>query len=468
MAIGELLRAKGIISAEQLSKVLHQQKIAGGRLGDNLVALGFIGRGDLEAILQEPPPVAKTIAATGLETNFLLNSLLRLMYISALQTIPEISEQIKLTRPIVEDLLNFAKKESLVEIRGPSEKNINILRYALTNAGKERASEALRVCEYLGPAPIPLEEYQTQVQKQTITNEVISIDKLQKAMSHLVLSDEVVRRLGPASNSGRAILIYGAAGNGKTSIAEALVSAFEQPVYVPYAIEVDGQVIKVFDLHNHHPVAVKDIDRYDQRWIRIKRPIVIVGGEMTIETMDLIYSSTVRFYEAPFQMKSNGGTLVIDDFGRQRVDPHDLLNRWIVPLEGRVDYLTLHTGKKIEVPFEQLLIFATNLDPSDLVDDAFLRRMGYRLYVNAPDREMYAAIFQQFVQASGFDYDPQHLEYVFRLYDTDKRPLRGCEPRDLIQRCSDLCKYENRPMVLSNELLHLAWQNYFGAAPTVN
>ena len=251
MAIGELLRAKGIISAEQLSKVLHQQKIAGGRLGDNLVALGFISRGDLEAILQEPPPVAKTIAATGLETNFLLNSLLRLMYISALQTIPEISEQIKLTRPIVEDLLNFAKKESLVEIRGPSEKNINILRYALTNAGKERASEALRVCEYLGPAPIPLAEYQTQVQKQTITNEVISIDKLEKAMSHLVLSDEVVRRLGPASNSGRAILIYGAAGNGKTSIAEALVSAFEQPVYVPYAVEVDGQIIKIYDPSVH-------------------------------------------------------------------------------------------------------------------------------------------------------------------------------------------------------------------------
>src|ERR1700752_1093645 len=173
MAIGELLLAKGVISAEQLKKVLHQQKIAGGRLGDNLVTLGVISRGDLEAILQEPPPVAKSITATGLDGNFLLNSLLRLMYISALQTIPDLSEQIKLTRPIVEDLLNFAKKEALVEIRGPSEKNINIMRYALTHAGKERASEALRVCEYLGPAPIPLEEYQIQVQKQTITNEVI-------------------------------------------------------------------------------------------------------------------------------------------------------------------------------------------------------------------------------------------------------------------------------------------------------
>ena len=209
-------------------------------------------------------------------------------------------------------------------------------------------------------------------------------------------------------------------------------------------------------------------DRYDERWIKIKRPIVVVGGEMTIETMDLIYSSTVRFYEAPFQMKSNGGTLVIDDFGRQRVDPHDLLNRWIVPLEGRIDYLTLHTGKKIEVPFEQLLIFATNLDPSDLVDDAFLRRMGYRLYINPPDRQMYTRIFEQYAHSMGFEYDAKYIEYLFRLYDADKRPLRGCEPRDLIQRCADLCKYENLPMELSNDLLHLAWQNYFGAAPSVH
>ncbi|MET0583533.1 MAG: hypothetical protein ABW099_01540, partial [Candidatus Binatia bacterium] len=251
MAIGELLLAKGIITEEQLKAVLQQQKIAGGRLGDNLVALGFLSRGDLEALLQEPPPVAKNVTDTGLDGNFLLNCLLRTMYISALQTIPELSEQIKLTRWVVEELLTFAKKEALVEIRGPSEKNYNIMRYALTNAGKERASEALRRCEYIGPVPIPLETYQVQVQKQTITNEVISIEKLKKAMSHLVLSEEIVRRLGPASNSGRAILIYGAAGNGKTSIAEALVGAFEQPVYIPYAVEADGQIIKIYDPSVH-------------------------------------------------------------------------------------------------------------------------------------------------------------------------------------------------------------------------
>jgi hypothetical protein len=259
----------------------------------------------------------------------------------------------------------------------------------------------------------------------------------------------------------------GPSGNGKTTIATALHGAQHGEIWIPHAIEVDGQVIKVFDQHNHQAVPVTGADRYDERWIRIRRPIVIVGGEMTIETMDLIYSNTARFYEAPFQIKSNGGTLVIDDFGRQRVDPHDLLNRWIVPLEGRIDYLTLHTGKKIEVPFEQLLIFATNLDPSDLVDDAFLRRMGYRLYINTPDRDMYSTIFEQFVRNSGLDYDPKRLEFVFRLYDADKRSLRGCEPRDLIQRCIDLCRYENRPMALTDELLHLAWKNYFGAAPAV-
>src|SRR5918996_4045690 len=280
MAIGELLLEKNVISEAQLKSVLHQQKIAGGRIGDNLIALGYITRERLEAILQEPPPVPKTIDETGLEGNFLLNSILRIMYVSALQTIPELSEQIKLTRRVVETLLEFAKKEALAEIRGPSEKSQNIMRYALTNAGKERASEALRRCEYIGPAPVPLDRYQVQVQRQTITNEIIGMEKLKKALSHLVLPEDVIRQLGPASNSGRAILIYGAAGNGKTSIAEALVGAFEQPVYVPYAIEADGQIIKIYDPSVHvlfptgvngrgdaHPMFLPHLD-HDPRWVR--------------------------------------------------------------------------------------------------------------------------------------------------------------------------------------------------------
>ncbi len=373
--IGELLLSKGIITEDQLSKVVHQQKIAGGRIGDSLVALGYVSRENLEAILQEPPKVAKTAAETGLSTNFLLNCLLRTMSVSQLQTIPELSEQIQLIRPVVEELLNFAKKDALVEIRGPSEKNYNIMRYALTNGGKERASEALRRCEYIGPIPIPLETYQTQVQKQTITNEVISIEKLKRAMSHLVLSEAIVRRLGPASNSGRAILIYGSAGNGKTSIAEALVSAFEQPVYVPYAIEVDGQIIKVYDQSVHaefpagngangssNPIYLPHLE-HDPRWVRCRRPYLITGGELTLEMLDLDFDEHSKFYEAPLQMKAIGGVFVIDDFGRQRVRPHELLNRWIFPLERKIDYLTLHTGKKFALLFDQLVIFATNFPP---------------------------------------------------------------------------------------------------------
>jgi predicted ATPase with chaperone activity len=315
------------------------------------------------------------------------------MYISALQTIPEIAEQIKLTRGVVESLLDFAKKEALVEIRGTSEKSQNIMRYALTSAGKE----ALRRCEYIGSAPVPLDTYQMQVQKQTITNEIISMEKLKKALSHLVLSEDVIRQIGPASNSGRAILIYGAAGNGKTSIAEALVSAFEQPVYIPYCIEADGQIIKIFDPSVHvalpagsngtngtsHPMFLPQME-HDPRWVRCRRPYIISGGELTLEMLDLDFDIHSKYYEAPLQMKAIGGIFVIDDFGRQRVRPHELLNRWIFPLERKVDYLTLHTGKKFALLFDQLVIFATNFPPEELMDPAQLRRVHYKLKINPP------------------------------------------------------------------------------------
>lgn len=465
MAIGELLLAKGIISEEQLKAVLKQQKIAGGRLGDNLVALGFIGRGDLEAILQEPPPVAKNIEDTGLDGNFLLNSLLRTMYVSALQTIPEISEEIKLTRWVVEELLNFAKKEALVEIRGPSEKNYNIMRYALTNGGKERASEALRRCEYIGPVPVPLEVYQTQVQKQTITNEVISIEKLKKAMSHLVLSEDIVRRLGPASNSGRAILIYGAAGNGKTSIAEALVGAFEQPVYIPYAIEADGQIIKIYDPSVHvtfspnqnnqdaNPIFLPHLE-HDPRWVRCRRPYIISGGELTLEMLDLDFDPHSKYYEAPLQMKAIGGIFVIDDFGRQRVRPHELLNRWIFPLERKVDYLTLHTGKKFALLFDQLVIFATNFPPEELMDPAQLRRVHYKMKINPPTVDEFKEIFQRICDSYGLEFNEEIMAYLLNsFYIKHKIPFAGFHPKFIAEHVIAACNYLGTEAKISRQLL---------------
>ena len=469
MAIGELLLARNVITEEQLKKVLHQQKIAGGRLGDNLVALGYITRQDLEIILQEPPPVPKTIEQTGLDDNFLLNCVLRTMYISALQTIPELSDQIKLTRGVIEELLTFAKKEALVEIRGPSEKNYNIMRYALTSAGKERASEALRRCEYIGPVPVPLETYQIQVQKQTITNEVVSIDKLTKALSHLVISEDIIRRLGPASNSGRAVLIYGAAGNGKTSIAEALASAFEQPVYIPYCIEADGQIIKIFDPSTHvpfpsnnnvngsngdsHPMFLPHME-YDPRWVRCKRPYIITGGELTLDMLDLDFDPHSKYYEAPLQMKAIGGIFVIDDFGRQRVRPHELLNRWIFPLERKLDYLTLHTGKKFALLFDQLVIFATNFPPEELMDPAQLRRVHYKLKINPPTVDEYKEIFRRICDSYGLEFSEETMAYLLNtFYIKHKVPFAGFHPKFIAEHVIAACNYLGTPPNITRELL---------------
>jgi predicted ATPase with chaperone activity len=468
MSIGQLLLAKKVIDEDQLEKVAQQQKIAGGRLGDNLVALGYITREKLDAILQEPPPVAKTVEQTGLDANFLLNCLLRTMYISALQTIPDLADQIKMTRGVIEELLTFAKKEALVEIRGPSENNYNIMRYALTYAGKERASEALRRCEYIGPIPVPLESYQIQVQKQTITNEVISREKLRRALSHLVLSEEIVRHLGPASNSGRAVLIYGAAGNGKTSIAEALVSAFEQPVYVPYAIEADGQIIKVFDPSTHvpfpsksmngsegdsHPVFLPQME-YDPRWVRCKRPYIITGGELTLDMLDLDFDPHSKYYEAPLQMKAIGGIFVIDDFGRQRVRPHELLNRWIFPLERKLDYLTLHTGKKFAVLFDQLVIFATNFPPEELMDPAQLRRIHYKLKINPPTVEEYQEIFRRICESYGLKYSEEAMAYLLNsFYKKHKVPFAGFHPKFIAEHVIAACNYLSTPPRITRELL---------------
>jgi predicted ATPase with chaperone activity len=412
------------------------------------------------------PLVPLTIEETGLDFGFLADLALKTVYADTNCTTDRAAQRLKLSANVTEELLQHLYREKLVEIRGLKAYGNN--RYGMLDRGWQRAQRLLEVNGYIGPAPVSLEAYTNAIMRQSAARDAIRPDAVKRAMSELVLPESTVQTLGLVANSRRSLFMTGPAGNGKTTIAMALHAAQSGEIWIPHAIEIDGQIIKVFDLHNHQPVPIEGVERYDERWVKIKRPLIVVGGEMTIETMDLIYSQTVKFYEAPFQMKSNGGTLVIDDFGRQRIDPHDLLNRWIVPLEGRIDYLTLHTGKKIEVPFEQLLIFATNLDPSDLVDDAFLRRMGYRLFVTTPTKETYAEIFQKYVENNGLPYDHKYLDFVFQLYERDKRPLRGCEPRDLIQRCIDLCNYENRPKVLSNDLLDVAWTNYFGTRPSDN
>jgi hypothetical protein len=409
------------------------------------------------------PSVPLTVEDTGLDGAFLADLTLKTVYADTDCATERVAERLRLPIPVAEALLLHLYREKLIEIRGKTERGGH--RYGMLDRGWERAHRLLEVSGYIGPTPVSLEAYTAMCEAQHKERSAVTPDAVRAALSDLILPESTMRTLGLVASSRRSLYITGPPGTGKTTIAKGLHTTISGEYWIPYAIEVEGQVIKMFDPHNHEPVTASVPGPHDQRWIRIRRPLVIVGGELTIETMDLIYSHTVRFYEAPFQMKANGGTLVIDDFGRQRVDPRDLLNRWIIPLESRVDYLTLHTGKKIQVPFEQLLIFATNLDPTTLVDDAFLRRMGYRLRMEPVTPGTYGLIFRRYAEAQGFRHDPSLVDRLLGWYQREERPLVPCEPRDLLERCLDLCRYEAQPRILTPELLELAWRNYFGRPP---
>jgi predicted ATPase with chaperone activity len=308
---------------------------------------------------------------------------------------------------------------------------------------------------------------------QSIPSEPASLETVKQAFHDLVLPDSLLQTLGCVINSRRSLFLSGLAGTGKTAVAERINGALPGAIWIPYAVEIDGQIIRVFDAHCHQSAFPDEIpSEYDRRWVLIRRPLVVVGGELTLENTDLNWSEAAKFYEAPFQMKSNGGTLVIDDFGRQRVPPQDLLNRWIVPLERRVDYLALHTGKKIEVPFEQLVVFSTNLDENDLTDQAFLRRMGYRARVEPPTASAYSAIFRRQAASRGIDCEQSVLDHILLKYKVERRMMKGCEPRDLLDRATDLCVFDGEKPKITNAIIDVAWRNYFGKshgfAPQLN
>jgi predicted ATPase with chaperone activity len=299
---------------------------------------------------------------------------------------------------------------------------------------------------------------------QSIPSNTASMETVRQAFHDLVLPESLLQTLGCVINSRRSLFLTGLPGTGKTAVAERINNALAGAIWIPYAVEIDGQIIRVFDNHCHEQIPADETPLdFDRRWVPIKRPLVVVGGELTLENADLTWSDA-KFYEAPFQMKSNGGTLVIDDFGRQRVAPQDLLNRWIVPLERRVDYLALHTGKKIEVPFEQLVVFSTNLDENDLADQAFLRRMGYRARVEPPTPAAYSDIFRYQAGMRGMKIEQSVLDYILAKYRTERRQMKGCEPRDLLDRATDICQFEMHSLQLTPHIVDIAWSNYFGTS----
>ena len=405
------------------------------------------------------PPTPTSVEDSGLDFGFLVDLALKTVYADTSCTTQRAADRLALPLGIVDLLLQHLYRERHIEIRETIASQNR--RYAMLDRGWERVRRLLDLNAYIGAAPVSLDAYTAMVRRQEQQRATVTPAAVQTACADLILPDSTLHLLGVAANSRRSLFLTGAPGNGKTSIARSIHRALRGEIWIPQAIEVDGHVINVFDSHNHAPVDPPS-NSYDARWVKIRRPLVVVGGELTIESMDLSYDPSVKFYEAPFQVKSNGGTLLIDDFGRQRVQPRDLFNRWIIPLENRVDYLTLHTGKKIQVPFEQLLIFASNLHAADLAEEAFLRRLGYRLAADSPGAETYGRIFRQYVEAQGLRYDPRLLDVLLARYAREGREMRACQPRDLVDRCADICRYENRRFILTAELLERAWRYYFG------
>jgi predicted ATPase with chaperone activity len=293
---------------------------------------------------------------------------------------------------------------------------------------------------------------------------IVTPEGVDEALTELILPREAVALAGLALSSGRSLFVFGPPGNGKTSLGRLLHNAMQGDLWIPYCIGIDGAIIRIFDAqwHTPNPIGGEPPGSIDHRWVRIRRPLIVGGGELTIDAFDMTYSPSLRYYEAPLHLKANGGMFLVDDFGRQRVDPHELLNRWIIPLEHQVDHLTLHTGRSIQVPYRQMLILATNLDPETVMDVAFLRRMGYRLHLDKPTPEDYARIFDRYASRVGTDVEPSVIARLVNRYRTERRELRCCEPRDLIERARDICRFRGSSLVLDEETLDLAWTGYFG------
>jgi hypothetical protein len=454
MRLGDLLIQASLVTEQDISAALERQSGNGGRLGDNLVAVGAISQQALEHFLKRIPAEPADIAETGIDEVDLLSLLMKLIYTGRLATCRQFIDAIKLPYHIVSVLVQMAIDRQLLRTLGmrASENPID-LAYTFTEEGKRWTIDALEQLRYSGPAPVTIEEFTFQVNLQKLTNEIITFERIRKALGYLTFEDSIVEQSGPALNSGRAMLLYGPPGNGKTSFAYALASVFNDVIYLPYAISVEGQIIRFYDSSVHIAVttpAVKDdndfsfirAEEYDARWIPCRRPFLITGGELTLDLLDLRYDPAGHFYEAPLQVKALGGCFIIDDFGRQLVSPTGLLNRWIVPLENRIDYLKLHTGKSFSIPFEELVVFSTNMEPEDLMDPAFLRRLPYKIEIGAPSVEHYRIIFEKECARQGMTLPGGVLDTIVHKLKHDKGlELAAYQPKFIVDQIVATCRF---------------------------
>ena len=423
-------------------------------------------------VLDLHPRAPRTLEEAGLTHDFVTQLLLKVMHFGSDYTGLELAKRVGLEFSVVEPVLEFLKRSHQCEIYGGTSIGAPSYQYRITDEGRRRALLFLEQSRYVGVAPVPLRQYREYMEKyRAAAPRTVNRDRVRDSFAHLVISQKVLDQVGPAVAAGHSMFVYGPPGNGKTVIAQAIRNLLDGEIAIPHALEVEGQIIKFFDPVNHEPLP-DDVNLpdgglmrgslADGRWVRCRRPMVMVGGELTLEALDLAYSSTMGFYTAPVQAMANGGVLVIDDFGRQACSPRDLLNRWIVPLESRVDFLTMQTGQKFDLPFMVLVVFATNIRPAELVDEAFLRRIHYKVFAESPTREDFNQIFENYCHYRKLTYDPAMVDHLLMNYFRPRGiQIRGCHPRDLIEQALAHAEYVGQPPRLTNELLEAACAGYF-------
>jgi predicted ATPase with chaperone activity len=422
--------------------------------------------------VSEAPAAPESLKETGLSLGFLNDMILRTLYTYGSMLGLDLARTLCLPFKVTEESLRFLKDDKCLEVAGGDLIGRISYRFNLTDLGRRRAQDAMKLCAYVGPAPVPLEDYVEQSYRQAVTGMSCTPEGLRGSFTHLVIPEELLNAIGPAIVSGRSVFIYGPPGNGKTSVARAVGDFMNNSggeIHVPYAFLSDNSIVTVYDQAIHQRSDEVENDRLedneatirrllntgtvDPRWVRIHRPVVVTGGELTLDMLDLRYNAEANFYQAPLHVKANGGIFLIDDFGRQLCSPKELLNRWILPLEDRHDFLTLASGKKFEVPFEQLTIFSTNLDPKDLVDDAFLRRIRHKVSIQAPTRDVYTRIFNSVVRKLGMNPCPEAVDYLYERYYNNTRSPRASDCRDLLETVQSICRFRKMPVQLTRELM---------------